>query len=445
MTDMNKDDFDRIAICYLRRDLQSHDFDLLKQHLEQNPDAAGRILELADQELLLSRGFGALPRISRIVRKSRRMLNRASDGPRKNLMSVGIGLSLAALLALCFFTAATMGWPKQDALRFIADLGTVSADTVLVRDGKILKGIAGTHLSSQDRIVTTDGHAAIEYADGTAVNLAGSTSVLLGEQDGGKRLMLATGSLDCSAARQSKRAPFVFSTPESESTVIGTKFKLSSASGTTLLQVDEGLVKLTDLATQESVRTGPGESVIADNHRKLTVTKMLLPTLAQAAEIDTCVEEFSDESTFDKGKLDLSDAPAGSPGCVREIPIKGSNPLFIMQSKFNSDKPHFAVHSDDVLHLTYRSERTGGYSEFELFLCLFPREGWASSCNVVCRVKPASTEWETADIPIASFKNLMDAKQNAEGMFCRSYFVQTFNYAGIKVGKFSVTREKGTK
>ncbi len=442
---MNMDEFERLAVGYLHRELDSADVANLRQHLEAHPEGAARILQLADQELLLTRGL-AVAKSSRGMRSavapvSRHLSQRASRRgmrARNPFSPMRIALGIAALLALCFFIANS--FPSK-SLQPIATLDASTGNTMLIRDGETKRATAGTRLTAQDRIRTTDGQATIAYPDGTIVRLSGSTSVHVGESVPGKHLTLLEGSLACNAAKQPAGAPFILRSPQTEAMVIGTVFKFSVASGTTVLQVDEGLVNLTDLATHQSVQCSAGETAAADNKSKLAVTKSASQT-AEVAEADTYSQEFPNESSFEKGRLDVKDAPPGGVGSVSEMPLPGTNQLFIMQSKVSNEKPLFVVHDDDVIHVTYRSERIGDFTGFELFLCIFPKEGWATECNVISRVTPASTAWVTVDLPLSKFNNVTGNPQKLDGMVCRSFFVQTFNYSGIKVAKFWVTREK---
>lgn len=440
---MSTDEFEQLAIGYLHRELGAEDATALRQHLELHPMDAAKILQLADQELLLARGLGALNKSSRLP-TSRRLSQRSSRRAirtRNPFSPMRIAFGAAALLAICFFVANSL---QSKSPQFVATLNTVSGNAELIHGGETQRATAGTHLSAQDRVRTTDGHATIAYADGTTLQLEEKTTVQLGDSAPGKHVSLLDGSLACNASRQPVGAPFILQSPHSETTVLGTIFKLSIASGTTILQVDEGRVKLTDIATHQSVQCGAGERVVADNKSNLAVTKSI-PLPPEITEVDTYQQEFPNESAFEKGRLDLKDVPPGGVGSVGEVPIPGSNQLFIMQSKVSNDKPLFVVHDDDVIHITYRAERTGDFTGFELFLCLFPKEGWDTSCNLISRVTPTNTAWTTADIPVSKFNNTAGNPPKIDGMVCRSFFVQTFSFSGIKVAKFWVTRSKNAE
>ncbi|HYG76868.1 MAG TPA: FecR family protein [Planctomycetota bacterium] len=437
---MESEELERLMIDYLHQRLQPQDRIRLQQHLNAHPAAAAKILELADEELLLSRGLKALPLVSHISQRvSRRVSQRRLLRRENNSALVWTAFGIAALVALCLLLVNS--WHGAPAAEAVATLESASGDTVLVRAGKTARVQNGDSLALGDELKTAHSEARVRYADGTTLQLGASSVVQFKSASGGKKVMLHTGSLQCRAASQPAGQPLVIYTKEAETTVIGTVFKLLSQSGITRLQVDEGKVKLTDVNTRESATISSGEFVVADNRRKLAVTKIETP--AVAAIPDTFTQEFPDKSSFKEGILDLTDVPPGMVASVRQVPIPNSDKLFIMSSLFTETKPYFMVHDDSVIHLTYRSEIVQGFSTFELFLVLFPADGWSYSKNIICRVTPTSTAWQTVEIPISKFLDSRTAaSQKVEGMVCRCFFLQTYNYSGIRVGRFSVTREK---
>ena len=435
---MSEEDFDQLAIGYLHRDLDDSSVAMMREHLSAYPEDAQRILRLADQELLISRALKVTQGSSRrMPSRSTRMMRRRSVKRTVRVQSsftfMRVAMGAAAVLAVVFF-AVSYFQAKTDVA--VATLESASGNLEVLRENGSQRAIAGLKLTALDRIHTTDGHAKIVYADGTSLQLDENTAISFGQSGPGKELTLQRGSLACNAAKQPAGAPFVLHSPQTDSTVVGTVFKLSVISGATKLEVDSGCVKVTDKTTHQSVDCNAGESVVADNRIQLAPQKVV----ASVPEIDTYQQEFPNEGTFEKGKLDLNDAPPGMQGSVGEVPIEGPTPLYIMQSKSANDRPLFIVHDDDVVHVTFRSEQPGNFAGFEVFLCLFPKEGWSTACNLIHRETSSTNAWQTIDIPLAKFDTTGTDISKVSGMVCRSFFIQTYNYAGIKVAKVSVTR-----
>lgn len=434
---MTHDEFDPLALAYLHGELQSRDAARLQQHLDSEPALLARLLELADEELLLRDGLRKMPVSTRVSHRSKRLSQRRVR-QKPSVQPFAIGLGIAAIMALALL--AFHPWEKaaSSSVATLAVLTGASPDATLIHDGQTIRAKSGLALSNQDQLSTREGVATLAYADGTIVQLSANSALKLDGTSSGKQIRLLSGTLHCSAAKQAPATPFVLQTREASSTVLGTTFKLMAVSGSTTLQVDEGSVKFTDLATHESAQVGAGEFAVADNTSKLTVTKVNAPAVAELA--DTFSQEFPTAESIGQGVLDLKDAPPGGVSSVKEVPIPNSDKLWIMGSKFLDGRPYFVVRDDSVIHIQYRADSTGGFSEFEFFLCLFPAEGWSSEQNVICRVKPRSTNWESADLPIASFLPVNGPSKKVEGMVCRAFFIQNYDFSGIHVAKVWVTR-----
>ena len=476
---MTPEEFDRLAIDYLHQALPADEFARLKAHLAADPASAARLLLLADQELLLIhalRDKNANPvslatdaacetatmlmpaTAAKSMKSSRRLRSaskRQSARARKSTPTFA-WFSVAALVAVCVLAAwrylpkspeaskpaaPTLAHSPKELPKLapprsspvLATLTSAPAGTLIVHDGTAVNAGVGAVLVAHDVARSpkpAEGTAEIAYPDGTLVSLAPESAVEIGDSRGGKHLALLSGSLACKAARQPAGEPFILHTLESDSTVMGTVFELATGGGATTLKVHDGLVKLADLATHESVQVGAGEMAVADNRRKLTVSKI---NPVQFAE--TYVQDFRDEGAMEFGETEIADLPPGAKSTVRALQSADKR-FFMVRSKAAEAAPYFIVHDDDVVHVTFKADKD---SQFELFLCLHPKEGWAFECNLINRVFSTNDKWQTVDIPLSKFG--FTGTQQPDGLICRSWFVQSFGERNLRIAKFWVTRQ----
>ena len=142
------------------------------------------------------------------------------------------------------------------------DLTIVSVAELKEAKGEVLVGKmpakAGQGLSAGDGVETIgkDASALIVFPDGTKLELQGETQVRDLSVEKEKRLFLVRGSLEAKVTKQS--AAMAIETPQAEARVLGTTLRLDVRSGSTLLEVDEGKVRLTRTADQKAVDVGAG-------------------------------------------------------------------------------------------------------------------------------------------------------------------------------------------
>jgi len=131
---------------------------------------------------------------------------------------------------------------------------------------------AGEILFAGDGIETNGrGRVVLRYEDLTTVELAPGTVATEFGIRGGKTLSLQRGALVGDVTRQSAEQPMVVRTTEGEARVLGTKFTLTSSTGSTRLDVEKGKVRLTrrsdgtsaDVAADQMAVAGAGAAPVA--------------------------------------------------------------------------------------------------------------------------------------------------------------------------------------
>jgi ferric-dicitrate binding protein FerR (iron transport regulator) len=121
------------------------------------------------------------------------------------------------------------------------------------------------------------GTAVLRYEDGSRVELRPETHVRELGTTGGKRLFLARGTLRVDAAQQPPQSPMVVRTAEGEARVVGTRFTLLARTGSTRLEVERGVVRLTRQSDHKTVDVTGGQFAVASPKEDL-VARTLRPT-----------------------------------------------------------------------------------------------------------------------------------------------------------------------
>lgn len=134
--------------------------------------------------------------------------------------------------------------------------------------GKVLRGgapvSAGETLFAGDELETDPtGRVVLRYDDGTQVDLAPGSRARDFSAEGGKLIVLERGSLTGDVRRQPEDQPMIVRTPEGEARVLGTRFTLSVGAGSSRLDVEKGVVRLTRLSDGKAADVAAGQTAVA--------------------------------------------------------------------------------------------------------------------------------------------------------------------------------------
>ncbi|QDU47898.1 LamG-like jellyroll fold domain-containing protein [Gimesia panareensis] len=127
---------------------------------------------------------------------------------------------------------------------------------------------AGTNkIRPGDRLETSaESTAAIRYPDGTTVLIQENSSIAFPPHELGrdqKQISLEHGRLAADVAPQPSGSPMLFTSPDAQAEVLGTKLTLAVQEYETLLNVTVGRVRLTRTTDQKSVVVATGEIGVA--------------------------------------------------------------------------------------------------------------------------------------------------------------------------------------
>ncbi|MBV8880369.1 MAG: FecR domain-containing protein [Planctomycetaceae bacterium] len=191
----------------------------------------------------------------------------------------------------------------------VADLRDLRGDILV--DKMPTKAAQGLAVGQAVEAIGRESSAAIVFPDGTRVDLQGDTEVRDLGVEKGKRLFLARGGLEARVAKQDRA--MIFETPQAEAKVLGTTLRLRVAEST-LLEVDEGKVRLTRIADQKSVDVSAGSSA--------TSSELKAKPLAKPSVLLSFDFEDTASPLVQVGKLVPGPKRTGNRGCLagEEIP-----------------------------------------------------------------------------------------------------------------------------
>ena len=154
------------------------------------------------------------------------------------------------------------------SVQWTGDGGHVESETLAGRP------IGGGRLES----LSVDSWAVLEYSDGSKITLAGRSqlTVVDGAQ---KELRLGQGRFSASVARQAVGKPMVIHTPTAKLEVLGTQLNVDSDSTSTVVNVNEGRVRVTRLVDGSVVDVPADHQAVAtvNRHSAVRVTRRLDP------------------------------------------------------------------------------------------------------------------------------------------------------------------------
>lgn len=161
---------------------------------------------------------------------------------------------------------------------------------------------AGDSVSSE-----SSGRAELLYADGTRVELMPSASVVLEDESGSKRLRLKVGEVDATVAKQPSGKPMIFSTPNAQATVLGTKLKLALRGSATRLDVTEGAVRLQKNDDGRAVEVAAGRFAVAEAGIEMSAQPIQPAVVAAAPEKKISLPELGAalvRENFENGRME---------------------------------------------------------------------------------------------------------------------------------------------
>ncbi len=152
-------------------------------------------------------------------------------------------------------------------LAAVARLERVEGRVLVSRDGQETEAQSAQQvLAGQDlKVPGANSRAVLRYPDGTTVTVWPATTIRDLQSRGGKRVLLAEGTLEAEVSPQPRGEPMVILTPQGEATVLGTSLRVivDGKGNSTRLEVEEGRVQLKRRSDGRTAEVTRGHHAVA--------------------------------------------------------------------------------------------------------------------------------------------------------------------------------------
>jgi hypothetical protein len=240
-----------------------------------------------------------------------------------------------------------------------------------------------------------------------------SELAISGEQQ--KRLNLRMGNLVVEAVPQPAEQPLVVRTPNSENTVVGTRFELTVENKSTALAVAEGQVQLRRLRDGMTVNVGKSEVVFVDEDTSdQELRRSRFPSIPFSWS-----QSFEQMPSPSSWYGDWIPPDGKNPGLLRAVPRRvGENSENGMEyhyriSTLSASGPYVCVSPESKLRLKFRTEHE---SRLELFISLkqMNRDFGGNFVFVLdstnSNMTPLGNGWHSIEVPVRQM-NAMSPKR----------------------------------
>ena len=269
---MNTSDRDRdgLLMRYFDGTISPQERTALNTLLLEDADARALLREIVEQAVAM----GDLARER--AHASPRVLSERMRSPVRWRMS----LAWAAIAAVVLMAGAAALWFLQGPVSEVVTLEQISGAVTLSTDsGPAQNGLqsGATMRAGTLSVEGSTSSAHLRFIDGTSLTLSGESELALtGETQ--KRMTLRRGSLNADVRTQKPGQPMRILTSTAEIEVVGTRFQLSTNSGSTTLSVESGHVRMRRLADGSVVDVRQGEMSLAtlETTNSLESSRMLL-------------------------------------------------------------------------------------------------------------------------------------------------------------------------
>jgi len=286
------DDLDILLTRYFDGSASGDEVASLERLLVSEPDAAHALLSAARQELALrdAHGLGpatgvASPRVE-VIGESRAVVQARPTSPLAGIVvpetdddrsrwridswrSLAVAASLLLVVGLVWYTARpghtgpVAVHPKPpEAAGALATVEPAGPGVTIERNGVATPIEGNAALAPNDHLHTGAHGATFSYpAEKTRVTLGASSVLGIANDQGGKKLDLVSGAVDCEVEKQQPGRGLAVVTPQARVEVKGTRFRVITAGHMTRVEVGHGTVRVTRLVDGATVDVSQGEYV----------------------------------------------------------------------------------------------------------------------------------------------------------------------------------------
>ncbi|MBC8217164.1 MAG: FecR domain-containing protein [Planctomycetes bacterium] len=285
--------YQELILRYLDGNLLPEDEDRVTELLRSNPDArtflrevAEHAVTVADVERVERRRQGELGARRDWAGNRREVLGK-SGIPRSRSTRWPWAVAAAASVALIagLFFLGSDGEPE------IARLTESSGPLRWTGNGgRVTHGIeAGSWLGGGTiESLSTDSWGTLEFRDGSRVTVSGQSMLTISEHDQ-KELFLREGIMSASVSAQPHGRPMLVHTPTARLEVLGTQLDVDAGQTSTVLRVNDGIVRATQLSDGSVTEVPAGHQVVAsiDRRAELKITRSPGPVVRWQCNLPT--------------------------------------------------------------------------------------------------------------------------------------------------------------
>lgn len=268
---------EELIAAYLVGGMTPEELAELEATLRRDPESQRAFASQCRQEMLLRQvvrvaGHAATEpavaqsapiRFPHAVRPPRRtsQRRRAIGGGAQRVMGI---VAAAAAVVVMLLIGAALSRPQSATAPLLARLEAVAGEvTVTDVDGAARRGSTGDALHHGHRVRLGGGTSATIacVAEGATFRAADAADLAVRDGGDGVRIELRTGMVAATVAKQAPGRRVTVHTPEAEVTVVGTRFTVDAAGGSTDVAVSEGRVRVTQRSSGRSLLLEAGQRV----------------------------------------------------------------------------------------------------------------------------------------------------------------------------------------
>lgn len=298
-------------------------------------------------------------------------------------------------------------------------------------------GVPRTGLKTDDRLpggtllVEGEGSSVqFRFSDGTLIHLVGDAELSYSEQHQ-KRLWLSRGAFSAEVSPQAPGRPMLVRTATAEAEVVGTVFSLSSRPDDTVLNVEEGLVKLRRLSDGNTVEVPALSSAVASVDPSTTLAPAATPSPVDAWTFDFETTApprvwrgiWQAPTPEAAGRMVASPYIAGRKGNSQKITHYGIS----LRTAYLDPALTLQAHEESVFRFRLRCDRPGPL-QVMLFTSL-PGGGYGGNYEYKTGAKsfhPRDDGWFDFEVPLAAFSPLSPNHPSPSGNILNGVMISSF-------------------
>ena len=430
--------FTELAMRYFDGRLSPAEAAELGARLRQDAETRAWLWEVAAQ----ATAMGDLAR----VRAARRQEAVPSAKPSRKMPRF-FRWAVAAAVLVALLTAGLALWLHQPADPYILTVTDVAGEATWSSDGRVRSALTVERRLAAGAVVVEGetASARLRFEDGTQLTLGGDSEAVI-FVDGRKQVRLNKGTLFAAVTPQAAGQPMLVRTATADVEALGTVFALTALPDRTVLNVEQGRVRLRRLADGQTVEVAAQQSAIAS----LDTGTRLEAAASRPPPTEWRMDFRSPPHQEWKGQWQPADGE--TPARLRAVPCQagrrteGMPNIFFGVTARGTDAPGGALvmlADDSVVRLRFRTAKPTGLG---VFLSTRRSSGaFGGNFEAAIPSKAGVREpggWRRVEVPLTAFQAKQpDLATSPTGLQVFFVFVNSYTVdAGLEVAELTITR-----